>query len=89
MDFYPAARYCRDGRMVIVPDQEASEALGPGWADTPARWYPENQTVHSVTVEGFAGLPEASLGFAGVPEALLPVGGDVPAKRRPGRPRKV
>lgn len=75
MDFYPAARYCRDGRMVIVPDQPASDALGPDWADTPARWYPENQTVHSVTVE-----------VSQEPSVEVPL--PVVEKRRPGRPRK-
>ena len=41
LTMYPAARYHRDGRMVIVPDEATAEALGPDWAVTPARWFDE------------------------------------------------
>ena len=46
---YPAARYCRDGRMVIVKDEAEAAALGPDWSTTPATWEPV-ATVISATV---------------------------------------
>ena len=36
---YPRWKYHSDGRALVVPDQEAEAALGPGWADTPAAFY--------------------------------------------------
>jgi len=38
LTMYPAARYCKDGRMIIVRDEAEAEALGKDWAVTPAAW---------------------------------------------------
>jgi hypothetical protein len=39
MEFYPSWRFHRTERAVIVADPASDEALGPGWADTPAAFF--------------------------------------------------
>ncbi len=38
---FPSWRYHRDGRAVIVNDPAEDEALGAGWADSPAAFTAE------------------------------------------------
>lgn len=73
MKQYPSWRYHATEEARIVKSAEEDDALGPGWADTPAAFYQESP------VESAEESNQATNDDPGAP---------APAKRGRGRPRK-